>query len=112
MSGKPYQSKLIPYQYTIMTAWYRRKTLKEIQEMRVKEKVKITISGIAKFTHRQKKKADPHDLPLEFKQHKKTKMKIGKAMKKIEALMKRDPDEIKKEWFEKQYSGKTTVSKK
>lgn len=61
MSGKPYQSKLSPYQKEIMHAWYSRQTLSEIQAMLLNHGIDISLPGISLFIKRRKKRPDPHD---------------------------------------------------
>lgn len=107
MSGKPYQSKLTPYRKEILHAWYCRKTLKEIQSMLADHGITITLPGISLFIKRCRKRPDPHDLPPELGPiTAKPRTTARKAFKKIESLMKRDPDEIKKEWHARQNSKK------
>ena len=109
MSGKPYQSKLVPYRKDILRAWYRRQTLPEIQAMSANRSIIISLPGISLFIKRCRKCPVPHDLSEFSNVGAKPQSMTSKAMKKLTRLMKRDPDEIKKEWIEKQYTQKNNV---
>ena len=95
-STPPWRSKLTPFQYEILTAWYQeRATLKTIQSRLAEYGITITLSGISRFIRCRKNSTDPHQPPQPIKSAAPLKDPLAELTEKSVA-------ELETEWMEEQ----------
>ena len=111
-STPPFQSKLAPYRNEILKAWFRRRTLKEIQAMLQKHGVTISLPGISLFIKRHKNKYDPKVKPRK-KQAQSARLshsaeKLTTQLQKLEKVLTRDSSEVAREYDRRRSRQKKT----
>ncbi|HCG50011.1 MAG TPA: hypothetical protein DE060_12510 [Lentisphaeria bacterium] len=91
----PYQSRLIPYQKTILEKWFKqRSTLKIIQSWLLEQNVEISLSALSRFIKRRRNRPDPHSdssLPR--------KSESASTPSSLDELLNKSPEEIQREWL-------------